>query len=124
MGLTHDQKHNQARGRFITFQQDIVVTDGGATKSMRPRTLEEAFAYQNFSLIRSETFRLGLTVPAALDDAYQAIYDHIKSSKFKKTDFAMDVLASEADWQVPSYIAEGLRWLENRLHPSVAAEQS
>jgi len=123
MGLTNDQKHNEARGRFVTFQQDVVVTDGGATMSMRPRTLEEAFAYQNFTLFRNGTLSLGLTIPAALDDAYQAIYDYIKSSRFKKTDFAMDMLASEANWQVPSYIAEGLRWLENRLHPPVAVEQ-
>ena len=123
IGLTNDQKRNEERGRYVTFQQDIAVTDGGAATTMRPRTLEEAFTYENFSFFRDETLSLRLTIPARLEDAYQAIYNHIKSSSFKKTDFAMDVLASDAEWQVPAYIAEGLQWLQNRLHPLVAAEQ-
>jgi putative ATP-dependent endonuclease of OLD family len=123
MNITPDQKHSAARGRYITFQQDIAVTDGGATMNMRPRTLEEAFAYQNFAHFRDGTLSLKLAIPEGLGEAYNSIYEHIKSSSFKKTDFAMDVLASEANWQVPAYIAEGLAWLENRLYPPIAAEQ-
>jgi putative ATP-dependent endonuclease of the OLD family len=123
MALTSDQKHSAERGRYITFQTDITVNDGEAVKAMRPRTLEEAFAYQNFALFRDGILSLRLDIPVALNEAYDAIYEHIKSSRFKKTDFAMDVLATEANWQVPAYIAEGLQWLENRLHPPVAAEQ-
>jgi predicted ATP-dependent endonuclease of OLD family len=123
MALTSDQKQSAERGRYITFQTDIIVSDGEVVGTMRPRTLEEAFAYQNFALFRDGTLSLRLDIPVALNDAYEAIYEHIKSSRFKKTDFAMDVLATEANWQVPAYIAEGLKWLENRLHPPVAAEQ-
>ncbi|MDI1311271.1 ATP-dependent endonuclease [Prosthecobacter sp.] len=123
MCITPDQKHSAERGRYITFQQDITVTDGGATMNMRPRTLEEAFAYQNFARLRDGTLSLNITIPEGLGEAYNSIYEHIKSSSFKKTDFAMDVLASEANWQVPAYIAEGLAWLENRLYPPVPAEQ-
>src|SRR5690606_30767763 len=103
---------------------DIAVTAGEAPITMRPRTLEEAFVYQNFQLFTNNTLSVGRDIPEALDDAYEAIYNHIKSSSFKKTDFAMDVLASGAYWQVPAYIAEGLRWLEDRLRPQVAAEQA
>ncbi|MEZ5710501.1 MAG: TOPRIM nucleotidyl transferase/hydrolase domain-containing protein [Blastomonas sp.] len=122
IGLTPDQKQNEESARYITFQQDILVSEGGTTVAMRPRTLEEAFAYQNFSLFRDGTLDLGLTIPATLNDVYEAIYNHIKSSSFKKTDFAMDMLASDAEWQVPAYIIEGLQWLETRLHPQVTAE--
>ena len=45
----------------------------------------------------------------------EAIYERIKSSSFKKTNFALDVLSSEQDWATPGYIADGLLWLENRL---------
>lgn len=121
MAVTPEQKHTAEKDRYITFQTDIIVNDGEAVETMRPRTLEEAFAYQNFALFRNGTLSLRLNIPVALNDAYDAIYKHIKSSSFKKTDFAMDVLANEADWQVPTYIAEGLKWLENRLHPPVAA---
>jgi putative ATP-dependent endonuclease of the OLD family len=123
MAVTPDQKHNQERGRYVTFQQDIAVTEGGVAITMRPRTLEEAFAYQNFKLLRDETLSLRLAIPPDLGAAYDAIYEHIRSSSFKKTDFAMDVLAGSADWQVPTYIAEGLDWLEVRLHGPVEAEQ-
>ncbi|MBK7285073.1 MAG: hypothetical protein IPI83_12615 [Sphingomonadales bacterium] len=44
--LTPDQKRNEERGRYVTFQMGIVVTDGGAATTMCPRTLEEAFTYQ------------------------------------------------------------------------------
>lgn len=124
MALAPDQKHNMERDRYITFQQDIAVTDGETNMTMRPRTLEEAFVYQNFQLFRDNTLSLGLEIPAVLNEAYEAIYENVKSSNFKKTDFAMDMLASEADWQVPAYIAEGLNWLENRLHPQAEAEQA
>jgi putative ATP-dependent endonuclease of the OLD family len=123
MALTSDQKHSVERGRYITFQTDIAVNDDEAVAIMRPRTLEEAFAYQNFRLFRNEILCLQLTIPSSLPDAYNAIYEHIKSGSFKKTDFAMDVLASKANWQVPAYIAEGLQWLEKRLHPEVGAGQ-
>ncbi len=123
MALTPDRKCNVERDRYVTFQQDIAVTDGDTNMTMRPRTLEEAFVYQNFQLFRGNTIGCNLDIPTALDEAYQAIYEHVKSNSFKKTDFAMNVLASEAEWQVPAYIAEGLNWLENRLHPQAEAGQ-
>ncbi|WP_104017813.1 ATP-dependent nuclease [Roseovarius nitratireducens] len=124
IALTPDQRHDEERDRYVTFQQDVPVADGDAAMTMRPRTLEEAFVYQNFELFKDNTLSIGSEIPAALDEAYEAVYERIKSSNFKKTDFALDMLASDADWQVPAYIAEGLRWLENRLHPPVKAEQT
>jgi len=122
VALTPQQKSNQVQSRYITFQQDIEVEDLGANKLMRPRTIEEAFAYQNFRLLRSGEVQLGLAVPADLEQAYQAIYELVKSDTFKKTDFAMTVLSVTVDWEVPNYIVDGLRWLELRLHgPAVEA---
>lgn len=124
MALDATQKHTADRDRYITFQQDISVTENGATQVMRPRTLEEAFIYENFQLFRIGTLNLSCELPLSLDHAYGAVYEHIKSSNFKKTDFAMAVLAGDADWQVPVYIAEGLQWLEARLHPSTPTGSS
>ena len=37
-------------------------------------------------------------------------------SNYKKTDFALALLAKDPDgWTVPRYIAEGLQWLEDTL---------
>jgi hypothetical protein len=120
--LTSDQKFHEEKGRYIAFQTDIQVTDEGKELTMCPRTLEESIAYQNFSLLRSGDLSIGIDVPAQLDAAYTAICKHIGSSNFKKTDFAMELLDSGADWLTPNYIAEGLQWLETRLHgPAVEA---
>jgi predicted ATP-dependent endonuclease of OLD family len=120
--LSAAQKLDEAKGRRITFQGDIQVADGGASLAMCPRTFEEAIAYQNFTLLRSGDLNIGINIPAQLDEAYEAIWKQIGSSNFKKTDFAMDLLAGSTNWQTPNYIVEGLQWLESRLHgPTVEA---
>lgn len=116
VALTPEQKINDGQNRYVTFQQDILVENGDIGLSMRPRTLEEAFAFQNFPLFRNGELSVGCDIPDDLGEAYQAIYTQIGSSNFKKTDFAMKVLAGNTDWLVPGYISEGLKWLENRLH--------
>lgn len=103
------------KDRCVAFQTDVLVVEAGANHSMRPRTLEEAIAYENFALVRSDVLPLGIQIPAALPDAYEAIYNGVRADTFKKTDFAMALLANDAQWIVPEYISEGLRWLETRL---------
>lgn len=117
IALAPEDKQHLAKDRCIGFQTDILVTDGTAKATLRPRTLEEAIVYENFVLLRSGTLSIGITIPPLLDDVYQDVYDRIRSDSFKKTDFAMDILACAEEWIVPSYIAEGLRWLEARLCP-------
>jgi predicted ATP-dependent endonuclease of OLD family len=120
IALTSDDKKHAAKDRCIAFQTDILVTEGTAQQALRPRTLEEAIVYENFSLLRSGTLSIGVAVRTPLDEAYQDVYDRIRSDSFKKTDFAMDILACTEPWIVPDYIAEGLRWLEARLCPPLA----
>lgn len=113
-------KINDEKDRCIAFQLDVAVTDQGNHRVMRPRTLEEAFAYDNFALLRADKIKIGKAVPVDLDEAYQVIYDRIRSDTFKKTDFAMSLLDSDNEWRTPAYIAEGLVWLEAKLHPPTA----
>lgn len=117
IALNSADKQHAAEDRCIAFQTDVLVTDGNVTARLRPRTLEEAIVYENFGLLRSGALSIGVPIPAPLDDAYQSVYDRIKSDSFKKTDFAMDILACPEEWIVPGYIAEGLKWLEERLSP-------
>jgi hypothetical protein len=73
-------------------------------------------------MLKSKELSLGIQdIPAALGEAYQGIYEHIRSNDFKKTDFAMSILAGPNSWQVPNYIADGLLWLKDRLCPSIDA---
>lgn len=117
--LTAGQKEHVAYRRYVTFQMEEIVVEPGLQQSMKSRTLEEAFVHRNFSMYRSGQLSLGFAIPEALPDAYEAVYQRVKSDKFKKTDFAMEVLACQHDWQVPAYIAEGLTWLENKLVPVI-----
>lgn len=114
--LSAEQKSQDEKGCFVSFQQDVLVEENSHVQSMRPRTLEEAIAYQNFALLRSGDLSLHKTIPEDLGEAFDTIYKQVKSSNFKKTDFAMSLLATNANWETPSYIVEGLKWLENRLH--------
>ncbi|WP_241640310.1 ATP-dependent nuclease [Rosenbergiella epipactidis] len=117
ISLSLTDKQHVEKDRCIAFQNDVLVTDGMANKIFRPRTLEEAIVYENFALLQSCALTIGIDVPELLDDVYQAVYDRIRSDSFKKTDFAMDILACAEEWIVPGYIAEGLSWLEGRLVP-------
>lgn len=113
--LTSQQKADEEKDRFVAFQIGITVEEDGKSLLMIPRTIEESFAYDNFSFLRSGELSVGIVVPDDLEEAYQAIFNRVKSSSFKKTDFALDVLASENEWATPGYIADGLHWLERRL---------
>lgn len=48
----------------------------------------------------------------------ERLYRKVKSSSFRKTDFALGLLAQEpSSWTVPAYISEGLQWLEDQVAP-------
>ena len=115
--IRRDEKISVPKDRCVAFQTDVLTIDGEAQMEMRPRTLEEAIAYENFALLRAGTLSVGIAVPDSLEEAYGEIYERVGSKDFKKTDFAMSLLAAPATWVVPAYIAEGLRWLESRLRP-------
>jgi putative ATP-dependent endonuclease of OLD family len=115
LALAAEHKTDEGKDRCVAFQVGITVEEDGKLFLMIPRTIEEAFAFDNFAILRSGVLSVGVNVPGDLEDAYKAIFERINSSGFKKTDFALDVLASETEWVTPRYIAEGLHWLEQRL---------
>ena len=115
MALTLNEKRHTEKDRCIAFQTDVLVIEGTTQRPLRPRTLEEAIVYENFDLFRSGKLSIGVEVSASLEEAYDNVFNRIHSDSFKKTDFAMEVLACAETWKVPNYIAEGLQWLEARL---------
>lgn len=123
INMNYDDKISIEHNRFIAFGMDVNVIENGSSLSMRPRTLEEAIAYENFSLLRSDELYIGIKIPKDLRKAYDEIYNHIRSDSFKKTDFAMRLLINN-DWVVPSYITEGLKWLEGFLCPTLSNDES
>ena len=115
LAMTETEKADKAKDRFVAFEMAVLVEEKNVQFPMIPRTLEESVAYENIALLRTEKLSVGIQISGALPDVYQDIYDRIRSDDLKKTDFAMSLLASNETWNVPTYIAEGLRWLETRL---------
>ncbi|MCR4279552.1 MAG: AAA family ATPase, partial [Candidatus Zambryskibacteria bacterium] len=113
--LKPEHKINADQNRFVVFQTCIQVADGDNQCQMIPRTIEEAFVFDNFGLLRGGQLNLGTIISENLDEAYQNVYERVKSSSFKKTNFALNALSSPEEWCTPTYIAEGLKWLETRL---------
>ena len=124
LAMSTTDRVDVAKDRCVAFGTDVTVSENGTKLAMRPRTLEEAIAYENFSLLRNGTISLGITISPSLEFAYQEIYDRVRSDSFKKTDFAMSLISTNTTWAVPAYIATGLRWLETRLrgHNSLASK--
>lgn len=118
--------------RFISYQKPVQVENKGQLHSFHGRTLEETFVYENLALFQEKGLSIGIDLPNEPTELHHAVWTRIKSSTFKKTEFAMDVLGYEPTpqqdedgnvvpedmasyWKVPTYIAEGLQWLDGRL---------
>ncbi|MEZ1754575.1 ATP-dependent nuclease [Pseudomonas aeruginosa] len=107
----------------VTYQTRVMAQWRDETNVIAGRTLEEAFALQNLRHCQHiDNADLKLRVRGAdnlsLEQIAERLHNKIKSSNFKKTDFALALLGKDpATWQVPSYIAEGLGWLEEEVAP-------
>ncbi|MES3097708.1 ATP-dependent nuclease [Sphingomonas aerolata] len=113
---------NEALVRVV-FQRPIEVTWGVNTLALAGRTLEEAFALENLVWCQDMARKpLQLRIPKSgdkdLTELVRRIHRRVQAKSFKKTDFALALLAENpTQWTVPAYIAKGLRWLENELAP-------
>lgn len=107
---------------YVAYQRPTPTPgySGGAT--MHGRTFEEAFIYENLVLFREGKLLIDEQIPNGdkFEEVYKFVFEHVKSDSFKKTDFALDVASSAESWQVPTYIADGLKWLESQLSSAKA----
>ena len=113
--ILDDKAHvQQDESRFVSFQKPVTVSRGGNVLSLHGRTLEDALIYENLEAIEAGTLCIGWAIPDDIETIQQDVYDLVQSSSFKKTEFALDVLAS-SEWCVPEYISRGLHWIAGRL---------
>lgn len=111
----------------VAYQTPVEVTWREATQTRTGRTLEEAFALQNLAWTQHVDRKgLGLRIKGSnnldIEGIAERLYRKVKSSSFRKTDFALGLLAQEpSSWAVPEYIADGLRWLEEQVAPPLPA---
>lgn len=124
---TQKRTHDQALVH-VTYQCPVDVSWRAETARITGRTLEEAFALQNLTWCQDpERAELGLRIRGSancsLDELAKRIYNRVKSSSFNKTDFALALLSEDInEWEAPSYIVDGLLWLQRKILPVPVVE--
>jgi predicted ATP-dependent endonuclease of OLD family len=112
----------------IAYQTRTQVVVGEAAEELCGRTLEEAFGLENCAWVQDKANqRVGLRLrpaPTSPRDLALRLHKRVTGKNFDKTRFALEVLASgpAGSWQVPRYIAEGLKWLESQVAHEAEAE--
>ena len=109
----------------VSYPCTVNLTRGAEQIERAGRTLEVAFAFDNLEWTQeydNRDLKLCIRAPKNLEDLALRLHKKVHGSNYKKTDFALALLAKDPDgWAVPVYIAEGLRWLEDTL--GVAEQQ-
>ena len=107
----------------VVYQTPVDATWSGETMRITGRTFEEAFAFANLSWCQQEErtelkLRIAKSDTLAAKELAKRLHTRIKSSSFKKTDFALALLAQDPkEWKVPKYIIDGLTWLQAQVVP-------
>ena len=108
----------------VAYQKPVQVTLKEKEESSEaiPRTFEDALVFENINLFREangpgllKKFKEAVTSKNDISELAQALFDALASEN--KAEFALDMLYSEdpASINVPEYIHNGLKWLENKL---------
>ena len=112
----------------IAYQTPIVFDYQGAAVEALPRTFEDSIVYTNLEMLKTvsddengliKKIKTEIIRKTSFDDLHKSIYDLLRnSSSGQKAEFALDLIyvIDPADLSIPSYIAEGLEWLQNLLH--------
>lgn len=114
----------------VAYQTPTQVTVQGQTLSRCGRTLEEAFGLENAIWcqdVANASIGLKLKKAAKSPQALaESLHKRVTGKNFDKTKFALEVLASGpvSKWKVPSYIHEGLVWLEELVAHELDAEDA
>ena len=108
----------------VCYQNTVTITRGEDSLELAGRTLEEAFVFENLvwsQHISNKDLKLRIKPNdnLTLEILAERLHKRINGKNFKKTDFALALLTkNNDDWVVPSYIKEGLEWLNEELTAS------
>lgn len=118
--MSQDKQIVAGGAGFITFQKPTIIIVNEAEHMMHGRTLEETFIYENLSLFQGGQLEIEIDFESLMSaDAIKAeVYSTVINQNFKKTEFALSIAASAVAWSTPTYITDGLQWLEKKLNSS------
>lgn len=124
LNLNSDDKIKKDLPIRVAYQKAIEFDNGGDKIIVYPYTFEDALVIENkdnFKAIADATGLLKKMVEASkkedLKELVQETYTIINDKQVKKAEFALDVLYFEDPKKIktPSYIKEGLNWIEEQL---------
>ncbi len=101
----------------VAYQTPVSVPKYGVGLEMAPRTFEDSFIFTNIEKVRKKMLDVLIKVPKVRDfeNDYELIHKRVSSRNFKKVEFALNQLFTETNWITPSYVEDGLKWLETAL---------
>ncbi|WP_387692150.1 ATP-dependent endonuclease [Photorhabdus sp. RM71S] len=104
----------------VAYQIKRNVTWNGTTDSLCGRTLEEDFGLENPEWSQATVRKhLGLIIKGDVENPNalaKGLHERVSRKSFDKTKFALAVLTEKEDeWDVPTYIREGLVWLKDEV---------
>ncbi|CAM3289104.1 AAA family ATPase [Corallococcus sp. ZKHCc1 1396] len=136
LDLPHAQKERTLNGGSsarvrVAYQTRSKVNWNSCSEMIAGRTLEETFALENLEWCQAKArqhlkLRINKSQNHSPKEIARKIHTRVNGDSFKKTDFALALMAEDRDssWVVPSYIAEGLLWLAGQLGVAAPAPTS
>jgi len=125
LGLSADDKKQDTPFALRVAYQMPITVDGA---EVLPYTFEDSLIFENRTIFSDiENAKGTIKKVQEITDA-QSAFDKIRDPNFKKAEFALELLYLSAfeDLKTPTYIAEGLQWLEESLkakHASAALSE-
>lgn len=114
----------------IAYQTPVAIDFNGSEKEALSSTFEDCLIYTNYQLFKNMQVKdIGglvknahdlLNTVNSFDALHKGIYQMLRDAKSdKKAEFALDVIyeIDPDEIEVPTYIVEGLDWLQDYLHP-------
>ena len=108
----------------VAFQTPLIVNNGKIDVTVTPYTFEDSLVMENRLIFQGLTQGTGLLkkmITAAMEPDIEKsgrlMYDYITETGAKKAEFALELFYFEEpnNLKTPSYIKDGLEWLESKL---------
>lgn len=128
VSFKQDEKISENGKVCIAYQTPIKIEQEGEEGDLYPYTFEDSILYMNISYFKElPTKNVGggllkrfieiANTPDVLKIINQKAYDALKNKSNSKAKFALELLFLEdsIDLKPPTYIKEGLQWLEKQL---------
>ncbi|MFT7057418.1 MAG: putative ATP-dependent endonuclease of OLD family [Roseivirga sp.] len=103
---------------YLAYQKMISISGiYEDTKKLLPRTLEDAIIYTNLKKFIDKELSLKIKFDDTREiEADRAnVFKAVNKKKFPKTEFALDLVSTNTEWETPNYIKAGFSWLAGKV---------